>query len=1523
MSIETDVEQAGGGTEIAVVGMAGRFPGAPTVREFWSNLRAGVESITFFGDDELRAAGVDDETLAHPDYVKGYGALGDVAGFDAAFFGYSPREAELLEPAHRIFLECAWEAMEDAGYDPSRVDGAVGVYAGAGSPAYTDRNVRGNPELAASAGEFQLLVGSGKDFLSTRASYKLDLRGPSVNVQTGCSTALVAVHMACQSLLSRECDVAMAGGASVPVPQTTGYLWSHGGILSPDGHCRAFDADSAGAQAGSGVGVVVLKRLDDALADGDVVHAVIKGSAINNDGAVKVAYTAPSVEGQSAVIGEALAVADVDPSTITYVEAHGTGTELGDPIEIAALNRAFRGSTDAERFCVVGSVKTNIGHLDTAAGIAGLIKTVLALKHRELPPTLHYRSPNPRIDFAGSPFYVSGELMAWNPPAGVPRRAGVSSFGIGGTNAHVILEEAPAATPSEPSEPWQLLALSARTPAALDAATANLAAHLRENPSLEPADVAWTLQQGRRAFAVRRTVAVHRDEDAAAVLEARTPDRVATGGVEGGHKSVAFMFPGVGEQYVNMARGLYEQEPAFRAEVDRCAAILRPHLGFDLREVLYPGPAPEEPGAPAARAGGFDLRRMLGREAGPADAAAERLNRTEVAQPAVFVVEWALAKLWMSLGVQPEALIGHSLGEYVAATVAGVFTLEEALALVAERARMIQALPGGAMLAVSAAPDAVRPFLGDAVQLATVNAPQLCVVSGPDADVARVEESLAGAGTVSRRVPTTHAFHSAMMEPVVGRFVERVSAIRLRRPEIPFVSNVTGTWITPEQATDPRYWGRHLRETVQFEAGAAELLREPGRVLLEVGPGQTLSTFVRQRDDAQAAAVVPTVRYPYDRQADRAFLLSALGRLWVAGVEPEWKAVHGGQERRRVQLPTYPWERQRYWVEAPTRESLARAFGPARGKRRDPADWFHLPTWKSTPAPAPAADADARWIVFAGDDALSAATTDALRAAAAHVTVVRPGTVFRREGAEFTIRPDARDDYRELMDALGAVEGRTAVAHLWSVDGPAQQTRGFLSLALLADALGHDREHAARIVAASSGLFDVTGDERLEPARATLLAACRNVPHEYPHLTLRAVDVHPSGDAASVARRLAAELLSGSEETAVALRGRHRWTREFAPVRPVSTTAPRLRQGGVYLLTHGLGGRNKVIARTLVERYGARLAVLDRVIPARGAWDVVIETRPEGDEIRSQIELVRELEAAGGEILFLPALLTRADELEEGFQQAERKLGPVNGVFHAVPDEVLANFSALSELRAAVWQARAGEAMQELETLERVLESRAPDFVLLESSLASALGGVGLGEVAALNHLAEAFAHRHATAHATPWTAVGWDRWGSADDGLGEYFLTTAEAAAALELVLAFGGEPQVMVSSGDLGARVGDAAQAPVRRAQAVGSVYARPELSTEYFPPTSETEERMEAMWAELLGIDRIGIHDDFFHLGGHSLLATQIVSRVREMFALELPLKAIFEAPTVAKFAALVEEAIIAEIDELTDEEAMQLL
>jgi acyl transferase domain-containing protein/acyl carrier protein len=931
------------GNEIAVIGMAGRFPGAETLDELWSLIVGGREGITDFADDELRAAGVPREALDDPAYVRRMGVLRDPAGFDAPFFGYAPREAETLEPAHRLFLEVAWEALEDAGCDTTRFPGAVGVFAGAGEAAYTHAHVLTRPEIVAALGRFAINVGSSKDFFATRTAYKLDLRGPAINVQTGCSTSLVAVHAAAQALLARECDLALAGGACVP-PGREGYLWSPGGILSPDGRCRSYDADSGGTVAGSGVGAVVLKRLGDALRDGDTVRAVIRGSAVNNDGGLKMAFTAPSVQGQAAVIGEALAVAGVHPDSIRYVEGHGSGTELGDPVEIAALADAFRAHTGRAGFCAVGSIKGNIGHADAAAGIAGFIKAVLALHHRVVPPTAHFRAPNRRIDLARSPFYVSARAEPWD-AGDEPRRAGVSAFGIGGTNAHVVLEEAPVPLPSAPKRPWHLLVLSARTETALDAMTLRLADHLRARPGLPLADAAHTLQSGRREMAHRRMLVLRDGEDAARLLDERRPDRVLSASVDEERRSVAFLFPGLGDQYPQMARRLYDAEPVFRQEMDRCAGILRDRFGIDLLAALYPGDAPAE-AEPGAR---IDLRAML---AGGDEPPAGALARTELAHPTLFAVEWALARLWISWGIVPAAVLGHSLGEYAAAAVAGVFSLEDALELVAARARLIEALPPGAMLSVPLPPDAVAPFLAEGTAVAAVNAPALCAVSGTPEGIDQVRRRLEDAGHAARPLAASHAFHSPRMDPLVAPVREMVGRMRLSAPSIPFVSSATGTWITAAQATDPEYWARHLRDPVRFADGAATLLAEPGRVLLEIGPGQTLGTFVRQRGDSAGVPAIPTLRHAYDRTTDAAFALGALGRLWLAGVTPDWAALHDGGRLNRIPLPTYPWEHGRYWIDpphaissapsssAPASPAPAAAHHPRPALRTD----FHPPT---------------------------------------------------------------------------------------------------------------------------------------------------------------------------------------------------------------------------------------------------------------------------------------------------------------------------------------------------------------------------------------------------------------------------------------------------------------------------------------------------------------------------------------------------------------------------------------------------
>ncbi|MBN1237196.1 MAG: type I polyketide synthase, partial [Gammaproteobacteria bacterium] len=761
-------EDASGESIVAIVGLACRFPGAPDADTYWRNLCDGVESIGFFSDAELERAGVARRLLDDPSYVRAGGCLPDIETFDAEFFGINPREAEVMDPQHRLFLECAWEALENAGCDSERYDGRIGVLGGVGVNGYAMTNLLGRGALAGRVGALQASIRNRTDHLTTHVCYKLDLRGPGITVQTACSTSLVAVHLACQSLLNGECDMALAGGASLAIPHRTGYLYQEGGILSPDGHCRAFDAEAAGTVPGSGAGIVVLKRYEDAIADGDTVVALIRGSAVNNDGSNKVGYTAPGLDGQVEVIAEALGVANVDAQTIGYVEAHGTGTHLGDPIEIEALTRAFGAGADGKKFCAIGSVKSNIGHLDTAAGVAGLIKAALALEHGRIPPSLHYSRPNPQIDFDAGPFYVNAELSDWA-RAGTPRRAGVSSFGIGGTNAHVVLESAPAPRASSPGRPWQLLTLSAKSAAALEAATQNLAEHLKRPRGVGLADVAYTLQVGRRAFEYRRAV-VCREDDAARTLETLDPARVYTATTQPNARPVTFMFPGQGAQHVDMARELYETEAAFREELDRCCALLEPELGLDLRQILHP----------AAAEGGH---------------AAEQLQMTALTQPALFAIEYALARLWIEWGVRPESMIGHSIGEYVAACLAGVLPLPDALRVIAARGRLMQDLPPGGMTIVPMAEHDVEPLLTEELSIAAVNGPAACVVAGPFDALERLEKRLAAEDHVCRRLRTSHAFHSSMMEPMLADFARVLGTVRLAPPRIPYLSNVTGTWI--------------------------------------------------------------------------------------------------------------------------------------------------------------------------------------------------------------------------------------------------------------------------------------------------------------------------------------------------------------------------------------------------------------------------------------------------------------------------------------------------------------------------------------------------------------------------------------------------------------------------------------------------------------------------------------------------------------------------------------------------------
>lgn len=1337
---------------VAIIGMAGRFPGAKNIDELWKNIQNGIESITFFSNEELLAAGVNPTLINDPNYVKASPKLDDLEKFDAFFFDYSAKESLYMDPQQRIFLECAWEALENSGYQANNKDYTIGIYGGSSISLYLlNTIIYGNRTYAGhltSSRESLIFGGNVPESLTTRVAYKLNLTGPAVHLSTACSTSLVAVHLACQSLLNGECEIALAGGVSYLGSQKEGYLYEEGLVLSPDGHCRSFDAKGQGTLWGNGVGMVVLKMLDEALADGDHIYAVIRGSAVNNDGNLKVSHSAPSVDAQARAIYQAQDVAGIDPETITYIEAHGTATALGDPIEIAALTQAFRAKTDKNGYCAIGSLKSNIGHLSEASGVAGLIKTVLALKHQQIPPSLHFKTQNPQIDFENSPFYVNTELKAWE-RNGSPRRAGVSSFGMGGTNAHVVLEEWEAQSEDDRStRNQQLFLLSAKTPMALETATTNLINYLEQHPELNRADVAYTLAAGRKAFNHRRIAVVRNTEDVTDVFVSQAGQRTLTNGGEVKSRSVVFMFSGQGSQYVNMAHELYKTEAVFQTHVDHCCQLLKPHLGLDLRDILYPAPDQTE-------------------------IAAEKLKQTSIAQPALFVIEYSLAQLWISWGIKPTALIGHSIGEYVAATLAEVCALKDALLLVAKRGQLMQSMPEGSMLAIPLPENQVKPLLqGLSLEIATINSPANCVVSGPTEAIDAFEQQLAQQIIEGHRLHTSHAFHSAMMEPILEPFMKEIKRIPLNAPTIPFVSNLTGTWITPEEATNPNYYAQHLRSCVRFAEGLTQFFDDPDQVLLEVGPGRTLSTLVKRHPSKAAKQITLTsIRHPKEDISDVTVLLRSLGELWLAGIEVDWSKYYSEATHYRVPLPTYPFERQRYWIEPkPLKSEIV-----YEGKKSDIADWFYQPSWKRANLPLkPQGTLETPILVFLDDGEFGSQLIEQLTTEAQAVVVVKSGDRFAQiEPNLYSISPSQAENYHDLIQNLQAQNlAPKTIIHLWNVtESPdaaptldraeAAQTLGFYSLLYLTQALGQQNmDQVIEILVVSNHLQTVTGEEAIAPEKATLIGPVRVIPREYEQIRCRSVDI--SGNRQNLDKTIAQfinELQHTVDESIIAYRGNVRWVETFEPTRleQPSIDCLTFKPQGIYLITGGMGGMGLVFAEHLARAVQAKLILTGRSpLPDRLHWDQWLTTHTEEDPTSVKIRKIQQFEAWGSEVLVVSADVASEPQMAAAIAQAQQVWGPINGVIHTagVPGGGVIQLKTRDIAQRVLAPKLAGTII-----LDRLLKDTPLDFMLLCSSMESALGTAGQIDYCAANNFLDAYAH-FKSAHSDWLTlSINWDAW--------------------------------------------------------------------------------------------------------------------------------------------------------------------
>ncbi|GEM_PF-727573 len=1377
--------------DIAIIGMAGRFPGAADTEAFWRNLCEGVESITYFTDQELLDDGVDPALLSRPEYVKAKPILDGVELFDARFFGLSPREAELLSPQHRLFLETSWQCLENAGYDPERYPGNVGVFASTNLPTYM-LDLLADPELDG----FQTVLGNDKDSLPTLTSYKLNLKGPSVAVQTYCSSSAVGIFMACESIRQGQCGMAIAGGVSVQLPRKSGYLYQKDGMFSADGHLRAFDGKATGMILGSGVGVVALKSLTQARLDGDNVHAIIRGAAMNNDGALKAGYSAPSLTAQAAVIRQAMAEAAVDPESIGYLESHGTGTSLGDSIEFSAMSRAFPKPQARSGYCAMGSVKTNVGHLDTASGVTGVIKTALALKYGKIPPSLHFEKSGPRIDFTNSPFYMNTRLSPWRTDCGT-RRAGVNSFGMGGTNVHLVLEE-PGAGPDrapEPPRPWELLILSAKNPAALEAATANIAGFLENHPEANLADTAFTLQVGRGQFPFRRFILAAGDGK---------PRESAPGHKRDGH--VALQAPRLALWFGRLDAGLkgifqdiYAQEPAFRSHVDQGLSTVDGLAGFD-----------------AAR-----LRENL--------AEVPRMDGFAAADAEAFLWFHAFARLLKDWGVAWDSAASFIFPDSLSACLAGRISLAQALGEVAGASG--------------------RTGRDDSWQ--AESAP-----SGTSADTLTI---------------------------CVG---------------------------------------------------------EPGSA-----PARSVST-----PEGRTLLLRASIHATRDGSAGMEALWLLAGELWLQGAALDWAALHRPFRRKRIELPTYPFQREYFWYQNGGfgRPGLACQTAASRLAFDQ---WFHQVSWDREQAfhlsREPEQAAKGCCILFRNASSLGARTAEHAARMGFQVISVFPGECLKAfPDGDWALNPESEENCAEFFKTLsqqGIVPEQ--ILFLWGLaDDPGAEGSGVGSGFAMFRILIHlVRTHQSRypgqslrMLVAVEAVYDVLGDEALIPENASILGPCLVIPQEYPQVRMKSLEVdagamHDALKQDFFSAALVQSALEDGGETRIAMRGRHRWTPRYVPIRLAGADG-LLKEGGTYFITGGLGKIGKHLAAMLAREYGANVILTGRTeLPPRTAWESILSRGGESVPVIARIRDLLKLEGLRGRVEYQAADSADAVSMRRVWDGARKRYGRIDGVIHAAGLVDPIAFPPIQDWTEPNYLAHSASKVAGIASLEALIADQEPDFVLLFSSLASILGGLGFASYAAVNLHMDALCRAKNKSGRLPWYCVNWDTWKFPGDVLtgmsgnaNDFFLTPEEGWDITKRVLVANGPRQIVVSTGDLGARIrqwvglerdkGDSGKPRV--------FHPRPQLPTEYAAPETDPEKIIADIWKDFLGIEGIGIYDNFFQLGGHSLLGTQLVSRLRKIFSVQIPLSVLFEKSTVSGLAEFIEEQVLSEIEEMTDEQVKRI-
>ncbi|NOR45478.1 MAG: SDR family NAD(P)-dependent oxidoreductase [Candidatus Delongbacteria bacterium] len=1471
------------GLEVAIIGMSLNVPGASNLKKYWSNLKEGKETIKHFTDQELLELGVKTEELIKTNYVKSEGVIFDKEYFDSTFFDYLKNEALSLDPQIRKFTECTYEAIEDSGYVPYEYKNKIGLFAGAASNF--NWKLKSQISKDNKIDDMSSAVLSDKEFMATLISYKLNLKGSAEMIDTACSSSLVAINRAYKSLLIGECNMAIAGGITLSTNKNPGYLYQEGMISSKDGHCRAFDKNASGTVPGEGVGVVVLKRLKEAMADGDNIYAIIKGSSVNNDGNRKIGYTAPSIDGQSECILTAQKMARVSPNSISYVEAHGTGTTLGDPIELSALTQAFGKSE--EKYCAIGSIKTNIGHLDRAAGVVGLIKTVLCLKFKKLVPSLHFVTPNPEIDFVNSPFYINTELKEWKNDIH-PLRAGVSSFGIGGTNAHVVLEEAPELIPASSNKSYQLMCLSAKTSKSLDQMTDNFLEFLREHKGVNLADVAWTLHQGRALFDHRRMFVCSDIDNTVEILTSKNSKDIKTSVADKKQLKIVFMFTGQGSQYINMGKELYEQEEIYRNEVDKCLNIANKYSGLNLKEIMY-----------------------------PKNGDSSEINNTSNTQPLLFIFGYALSKLLMSWGIRPDIMIGHSIGEYTAACLSGLLELEEALQIVIKRGLLMQSLPNGSMLSVGLNESDIKPFLNDDISLAAINGPNSCVVSGKKDSIELFEKELVSKGHNTRKLYTSHAFHSYMMDSIVLEFKEVLKKVSFNKIEIPFVSNLTGKLITEQEASSPDYWCKHLRQTVRFSDGAEMLLKGDKAVFIEIGPGNTLSSLIRQHKfEISKHKSINITRHPRERVSDLNYLTNKIGELWLYGIVPDWDKYYSNEERRRISLPTYPFEKIKYPIGGDIYGMISNIISTeSTDTKKDIKHWYYEPSWKRSSLINTNRNENDnfRSLIFTDRHGLGESLLVNLQRSSNQVITAAIGEEFKMiNTSSFEINPEREEDYKKLFEKIAEINQLPdRIIHLWNVEDcnsvdlltkdkvKEAQNLGFYSLLSIAKELGNVApSHKSKMSIITTNLHEVIGKEVLCPEKATLLGCVTVISQENPNIFCNNIDVVFSEciNNGHMIDKLLEEIELNSEDKVIAYRNSIRWVRLYSSIiinERSEMPSSKIKNKGTYLITGGLGGVGSVYAKYILEKYDANVGLV-------GRSDLSMDTD------RAKLKSLEELQRLKGDIRYFNADISNYEKMQKVIKEIENNYGEINGIIHTAGLTQGKSLNTISFLTREDCDDQFMSKVYGLLVLKELFKDKLLDFCLLTSSLSSVLGGLTFSAYSAVNIFMDYFS---LSGQMNNCISVNYDGLDFNDESIGKDSINKEEGIKILEYSLSMNDIPQLVTSISDLDARIKkwvyrkpdelyaiDDSTDPEKEEQKI----ERPELTMDYVEPETEVEFFLCNLWEEFFGVKPIGINDDFFELGGDSLKAMTIIGQIHKKLDIRVPISEVFKYPTISMMA-----------------------